>query len=125
MGGKNEQFKTDFKKRLYRYTLNLVKHIDSLPGDVVSRRMGDQLLRSGTSIIANYVEGQSGSSRKDFANYMQISLKSANECRLWLSLLKDSGRANPARSDALLQEAGEIANIFGSIVLTVKGKKIP
>jgi len=49
----------EFKKRLYTFMLRLIEFIDKLPRDNVSRRIGDQLLRSGTSIIGNFVEGQS------------------------------------------------------------------
>ncbi len=58
------KIKTEFKKRLYDFTLKLIEFIDSLPNDNVSRRIGDQLLRSGTSIIGNYIEGQASSSKK-------------------------------------------------------------
>ena len=44
----------------------LIKFLDKLPDDNVSRRIGDQLLRSGTSIIGNFIEGQAASSKKDF-----------------------------------------------------------
>lgn len=64
----NEKSKSEFKKRLYNFTLKLIEFIDKLPSDNVSRRIGDQLLRSGTSILGNYVEGQSASSRRDFTN---------------------------------------------------------
>ena len=51
------KFKKVFKKRLYAFTLKLIEFIDKLPNDNVSKRIGDQLLRSGTSIIGNYIEG--------------------------------------------------------------------
>ena len=117
------KFKKDFKRRLYAFTLKLVEFIDKLPNDNVSRRLGDQLLRSGTSIIANYIEGQAASSKKDFTNYFNISLKSANESKLWLALLRDSGRAKAEDVAWFLSELDEIANIFGSSVLTLGGKK--
>ena len=90
----NDKSKTklEFKKRLYSLTLKLIEFIDALPADNVSRRIGDQLLRSGTSIIGNYVEGQSASSKKDFTNYFNTSLKSCNESKLWLALLRDTHR---------------------------------
>lgn len=116
-------FKNDFKKRLYAFTLRLIEFLDSLPKDNVSFWLGDQLLRSGTSIIGNYVEGQAASSRKDFTKYFNISLKSANETKLWLALLRDSGRAAPEQVKWFLDELQEIANIFGSSVLTLKGRK--
>ena len=90
MENDKEKFKKEFKRRLYAFTLRLIEFIDKLPPDNVSRRLGDQLLRSGTSIIGNYVEGQSASSKKDFINYFNTSLKSSNESKLWLSLLNDS-----------------------------------
>ena len=112
-----------FKKRLYALTLRLIEFLDELPEDNVSRRLGDQLLRSGTSIIANYVEGQAASSRKDFTNFFNTSLKSANESKLWLALLRDSKRVSPERVEWFLGELKEIANIFASSVLTLRGKK--
>jgi four helix bundle protein len=54
---KNKKFRDEFKKRMYKFTLGLIEFIDNLPHDNVSRRLGDQLLRSGTSIIANFIEG--------------------------------------------------------------------
>lgn len=81
----NPNIRDEFKKRLYSFTLKLIKFIECFPKDTVSRRIGDQLVRSGTSIIANYVEGQSGSSKKDFTNFLNHSLKSNNETKLWIS----------------------------------------
>jgi four helix bundle protein len=85
--------------------------------------MGDQLLRSGTSILGNYIEGQAANSKRDFTNYFNHSLKSTNESKLWICLLKDSGRINSPESEWLLKERNEIGNIFGSSILTLKGKK--
>jgi len=67
------RIKKGFKKRLYTFTLRLIEFLDKLPNDNVSRRIGDQLLRSGTSIIGNYIEGQAASSKKDFTNYFNTS----------------------------------------------------
>jgi four helix bundle protein len=117
------KFKNEFKKRLYNFTLKLIEFLDKLPSDNVSRRIGDQLLRSGTSIIANYVEGYAASSRKDFTNFFNISLKSANESKLWFALLRDSRRVKPVEVTWFLDELNEIANIFASSILTLKGKR--
>ncbi len=124
MKNDKSKFKKDFKKRLYAFTLKLVEFIDKLPNDNVSNRIGDQLLRSGTSIIGNYIEGQAASSKKDFTNYFNTSLKSANESKLWLALQRDSGRARAEDVSWFLNELDEIANIFGSSILTLKGKKL-
>ena len=116
-------FKNEFKKRLYDFTLKLIKFLDGLPQDNVSKRIGDQLLRSGTSIIGNYIEGQAASSKKDFTNFFNTSLKSANESKLWFALLRDSGRIKPQEVAWFLNELNEIANIFASSILTLKGRK--
>ena len=108
---------------MYAFTLKLVEFLDALPKDNVSSRLGDQLLRSGTSIIANYVEGQAASSRKDFTNFFNIALKSANESKLWLALLRDSKRAKPQDTEWLLNELDEISRILASSILTLKGRK--
>jgi four helix bundle protein len=117
------KFKNEFKKRLYIFVLKMIKFIDKLPSDNVSKRIGDQLLRSGISMLGNYIEGQSASSRKDFVNFFNHSLKSANESKLWFLLLRDSKRVTDERVEWFLKELNEIANIFASSVLTLKGKK--
>ncbi len=116
------KFKIEFKKRLYTFTLKLIEFIDNLPKDNISKRLGDQLLRSGTSIIANYIEGQSASSKKDFTNYFSTALKSSNESKLWLCLLRDSNRANEKETAWFLKELAEISNILATSIMTLKGK---
>ncbi len=117
------KFKIEFKKRLYVWVLRLIKFIDRLPKDSVCSVMGKQLLRSGTSILANYVEANSASSKKDFINFFTHSLKSANESKVWLSLLKDLSKGDRKEIEFLLKELIEIANIIASSILTMKGKK--
>ena len=123
MQNDKEKIKKEFKKRLYRFTLKLIELLDKLPNDNISRRLSDQLLRSGTSIIANYIEGQSASSKKDFTNYFNNSLKSANESKVWLALLRDSGKLESDKVKWFLDELDEIAKIFGSSLLTLNGKR--
>ena len=123
MQNDKEKRKKEFKARLYNFVLRLIEFIDRLSNDNVSRKIGDQLLRSGTSIIGNYIEGQAASSKKDFTNYFNTALKSANESKLWLALLRDSNRVKPDDVKWYLDELNEISNIFGSSILTLKGRK--
>lgn len=117
------RLRNEFKKRLYHFTLRLIQFIDGLPRDNVSRRIGDQLLRSGTSILGNYVEGQSASSKRDLANFFNYSLKSANESKMWFALLRDSKRVKTNEVDWFLAELDELSKIFASSILTLKGKR--
>jgi len=62
------------KSRSYRFSLQIVRFISDFRNDRILRIIGDQLLRSGTSIGANIAEAIAASSRKDFINYFQIAL---------------------------------------------------
>lgn len=112
----------DIKKRTYVYALEIIKFLESLPKDYISETIGKQLLRSATSIGANIVEAQASSSKKDFANFYNYSLKSANESKFWISLLKDSGKISGDKADYILREAIELSNILASSILTMKGR---
>jgi len=122
----SDRTKDTFRMRIYDYIIRLVKFLRGLPKDSVIREITTQLMRSGTSIGANYFEAKSASSRKDYQNYFNHSLKSANESRFWLNVLFDSNLVPKLLiSDCqwLLQETTELANIFASSILTMKGQK--
>lgn len=119
----NKAFSEDFKRRIYAFILRLIRFVETLPkNDDLCRIARDQLIRSGTSIGANYVEATAGSSKKDFTNFLSHSLKSANETKFWLALLRDTGKGNKSEINELLKELIEIANILGSSVRTLRGK---
>ena len=115
--------KLQLKHRAYLYALKIIKFIDSLPKDQSCKIIGAQLLRSATSIGANIIEAQASSTKKDFTNFFNHALKSANESKFWLGLLRDSGKANKEETDGLLNEVVELSNILGSSILTLKGKR--
>lgn len=73
MKNDNAKFKIEFKKRLYAFALRLVKFISKLPKNLVTDVMGKQLLRSGTSILANYIEANSASSKLVLKKILLIS----------------------------------------------------
>ena len=123
MQNDNAKFKNEFKKRLYDWVLRLIKFIDRLPKDSVCSVMGKQLLRSGTSILANYIEANSASSKKDFINFFTHSLKSANESKVWLTLFTNTNKGEQSELKFLLDELIEIANVLASSIITLKGKR--
>lgn len=123
MKNDNANFKTEFKRRIYAWALRLIKFIDKLPKDSVCSVMGNQLLRSGTSILANYVEANSASSKKDFINFFNHSLKSANESKVWICFLRDTGKGDKKEIEWLLKELIEISNVIASSIITLKGKR--
>lgn len=113
----------EFKKRLYSFVLRMIKFIEALKKTPTSKVVGDQLLRSGTGILGTYIEGLSSSSRREYTNYFNYSLKSTNESKLWVTLLKDTGNGDMREADWLLRELNEFSKIFASSILTLKGKK--
>lgn len=123
MESANTKFKKEFKARIYTWALKLIRYVDALPKDMSSQIFAKQLIQSGTSILANYVEADSASSKKDFINFFTHSLKSANESRVWLSFIKDANKASAASTDALLNELSEIAKILAASILTLKGER--
>lgn len=79
MENDSAKFKNEFKRRLYQWVLRLIKFIDKLPKDSVCAVIGRQLMRSGASILANYIEANSASSKKDFINFFTHALKCKNQ----------------------------------------------
>ena len=121
---KNLKDKTvEIKIRIYNWILKLIRLLKTLPGDTCTKIIIEQLLRSGTSIGANYIEAQAASSKKDFTNFIHHSLKSANESKFWLALLRDTNKVKSKEINELLEELKEIANISGTSLLTLKGKR--
>jgi four helix bundle protein len=122
----NERNKEEFRSRLYRYTIKLLKFLVKLPNGPVIREVKSQLTRSGTSIGANYFEARGANSKKDFQNFFAIALKSANESIFWLNVLKDAGfisKEIEKEHQHLVSETKEIAKILASSILTMKGKR--
>lgn len=117
------KFKNEFKRRLYDFVLRLIKCLSALPKGPVNEVLIKQLVRSGTSVLANYVEANSASSKKDFINFFTHALKSANESKVWLVLLRDTQLGNRKELESLLRELTEIANVLASSILTLKGRK--
>ena len=121
----NKAFKDELKKRIYHWILRLIKFVETLPkNDDLCRVARNQLIRSGTSVGANYIEAIAASSRKDFVNFLSHSLKSSNESKFWLALLRDTGKGDGKEINLLLQEVLEIANIFGASIRTLRGRNL-
>jgi len=123
MQNDNAKFKSEFRARLYRFVLRLIKFVGTLPKNDATRVIIPQILRSGTSMLANYIEARAASSKKEFTVFFQHSLKSANETVVWLELLRDTDNGDPVENEYLRKELGEIANMFASAIMRLKGKR--
>ena len=112
----------NIKTRTYQCSISTIRFLNLLPSKYLFNVIGNQLLRSATSIGANIVEAQASSSRKEFINYVQISLKSSNETGYWLQLIMDSFPQYRSNLNSLLNENLEISKMLGASLLTLKGK---
>ncbi len=114
----------ELSQRFYKFALRVVKFVQSLPKNWVALEIGRQLLRSGTSVDANYEEACGAFSKSDFIYKLNISFKEAKESHYWLRLLYDSEIVMNEEIKYLLRESEEIRNILGKGVKTAKvGKK--
>ncbi|MDZ7611465.1 MAG: four helix bundle protein [Candidatus Moranbacteria bacterium] len=116
----------NLKHRAYYFSLETIDLVSKLPNHRAYWVIQDQLLRSATSVGANIVEAKSSSSKKDFAKFYDIALKSANETKYWLCLLRDGtdyGKENKPRINQDLNEIEQISNMLASSLLTMKNKK--
>jgi four helix bundle protein len=119
----NSKVKTDLKARCYNFGLSVLRFADALPQRRSAWIVADQLIRSATSIGANLVEARASSSRLEFKKFNEIALKSANETKYWLCLLRDSGLGDKKQTEVLLREATEVANMLASGVIKLKAGK--
>jgi four helix bundle protein len=108
--------RSEFRKRIYFFTLKLIEFVDSLPKDNVSQRIADELFGSGTSVISNYIEATAASTKRELTSYTISSLKFANETKLWLALIRDSSRAKSEKVKWFLDELDDISSILASSI---------
>ncbi len=110
----------DIKQRSFEYSIEIVQFVRSIPFERGVQPLLDQLVRCGTSIGANIHEGFSGSSKRDFINYYNIALKSANETSYWLRLIGKAIPRTSAEANRLDSETLELAKILAKIIINSK-----
>ena len=112
-------YQRDIRKRTKEFAIEIIKFTNYVKLQKLDYPLRDQLLRSGTSIGANVIEGTSSSSRKEFIRYYEIALRSANETDYWLDIINSVYHLEE-QSKNLLNELQEIRKIIGSIVVKLK-----
>ena len=105
----------DLEERTLVFGKRIIRLCKSLPKDVINRRLGDQLVRSGTSVGANYREANETDTKRDFKNRIRITKKEAKETIYWLNLVIETNPSMEQRTLPLLKESKELMKIFGSI----------
>jgi four helix bundle protein len=113
----------DLEERLFAFSLRIVRLYQKLSKhSELGRILGRQILRSGTSIGANYQEGQAGQSRADFVSKTNIAMKEARETHYWLRILIGSNEFAPNLLSDLLDESEQLKRMLGAIVARCRQK---
>ena len=114
--------KTELEDRTKEFSVRIVRLIRSFPKTVDGIEMGRQLLRSGTSIGANYREANRAESKSDFIHKVGVAEKEASETVYWLEICEAAPLGNSDDVRALLKEANELLAIVTTIGRKAKGK---
>jgi len=109
------------ESRMVTFSVAVIKSVGRYSSQAELRSLVDQLIRSATSIGANYAEANNASSKSDFKNKIFIAKKEAAETRYWLKILSELLPKNDL--DALQQEALELNLILQKIISTMKNEK--
>lgn len=110
----------ELKKRTKQFGLRVIRLVESLPNGQTSRTIGNQLLRSGISVGANYRAACRGRSKADFIAKAGISLEEADECLYWMELLQEAGIVPADKLKELMKEADELVAIFTASIKTAR-----
>ena len=114
------QRSNDLLARTKQFALATIRFCEALPKDDTSRVIGRQLLRSGTSVGANYRAAHRAKSKADFISKMGTVLEEADESAYWIELLSDAGKVDSATSTPLHREADELVAIAVSSINTAR-----
>lgn len=109
----------DLEKRTSVFSENTISFIRSLKSDIVNRPLIDQLIRSATSVGANYFEANGACSKKDFKNKIHICKKEIKESGYWIQLIAKANPDKESECKKLWNEAHELTLIFSKIAATV------
>ena len=112
--------KKDLKERTKKFALRIIKMYSALPKSTEARVLGKQVLRSGTSVGANYREASQGRSKAEFVAKMGDCLKEIEETTYWFELLIEGGILSKNKLSILLQESKELTAIFVTIIKKTK-----
>lgn len=122
----NSQAARDLRDLKYRskcFALRIIKLVESLPKTQTANVLGKQLLRSGTSVAANYRAACRSRSNADFIAKMGIVEEETDESVFWMEMLIDSGLVKLGLVTDLLDEGNQLTAIWVTSINTARGRK--
>jgi four helix bundle protein len=115
----------EMKARTKKFALRVIRLVESLPNTKTANVIGNQLLRSGTSVGANYRAACRAKSTADFISKLSIVEEENDESIYWMELLIESETVKENLLQNLMEEADEILSIIVSSIKTLKEKRNP
>ena len=115
--------KEELKNRTKQFALGIIRIADELPDTKAGKIIGNQIIRSGTSVAANYRAACRARSNPDFVSKITIVEEECDETLFWLELIVESGLLERDRLQELIKEANELTAIFTASGKTAKQNK--
>jgi four helix bundle protein len=113
---------TELKNRTKKFSLRVIKLVESLPKNTIGYEFAKQIFRSGTSVSSNYRAACRAKSSKDFIYKLEIVLEEADETLHWMELMVESEIMKKNKIEDLMDEANQPISIFTKSILTMKSK---
>ncbi len=114
----------NLEERTAKFGENILKFIKRTPKNITTNSIINQLIRSATSVGANYCEADDAHSKKDFIHKISLCKKEARESKHWLRMIAQvTNHSLKPETRILWKEAHELNLIFASIILSAKGQK--
>ena len=110
----------DLEDRTLSFAKEVIKFVNGLPKTIANIEIIKQLIRSSSSVGANYIEANEALSKKDFAMRIKICRKEAKESGYWLKLVELNGSNAEQKRQTLIDESTQITKIFGAILEKTK-----
>ena len=116
----NNKHSFDLEDRTAKFSEGIINFLKKLPQNIITQPLISQLIRSATSVGANYCEANEANSKKDFVNKIAIAKKEVKETRYWLRLIVHTLPETKEEISKLSQEAQELNFIFSTIIRNSK-----
>lgn len=112
--------KEELKERFRKFSLRIIKMVDSMPNTISGYALAKQVIRSGTSPAANYRAACIAKSGKDFLNKLKMVEEEIDETTHWLSIIMDSEMLSKERVKPLYEESVELRKIISKSIVSMK-----
>ncbi len=114
--------KYDLEDRTLEFSKRILKMVKALSADDINKHYTNQIIRSSSSVGANYREANDALGKKDFEHRVKISRKESKETSFWIELIMEHNPRMKSRMQDILKESIELTKILSSIITKSKNK---